>query len=98
MAQYTTTTSDRKKGKALKWWLIGCVGTFGLENFYVGKIKNGLIHCLFGFLVVMTVYAASKTPGAGFGIAIMWGISALPNFFKILLGTFRDNVGAVLRE
>lgn len=40
MPKYTTATSDKKKKTALKWWAIGCLGLFGIENFYVGKSKR----------------------------------------------------------
>lgn len=41
MSQYTTTTSDKKKGTAL----ILCIffGTFGAHYFYVGRIGRGFV-------------------------------------------------------
>lgn len=107
MANYTTSTSDKKKKTALIWWLVGAVGVLGIENFYVGKIKNGFIRALLGlfFLVVFgTVVSAPQSSmdadkgGAVFAVIIMWAIIALPNLFKLLLGVFRDNIGAALRE
>jgi len=107
MSNYTTSTSDRKKKTALIWWLIGAVGILGIENFYVGKIKNGLIRALLGLLFLGVLGTVVSTPelsmdadkgGIVFSVVIMWAIIALPNLFKLLLGVFRDNIGAALRE
>ena len=59
MPKYTTTTSDKKKKTALKWWAIGCLGIFGLENFYVGKIKKGIIRFTIGIFILLSFYAMS---------------------------------------
>lgn len=31
-------------------------------------------------------------------IVILWAILAVPNLYRLKMGTFRDNIGAVLRE
>lgn len=99
MANYTTSTSDKLKKKALLWWLIGLIGLCGFENFYVGKIKAGLIRTAVGVFLSLGFYAIfteaqEMTPV----VIIVWLVIALPNLFRILLGKFRDNVGNALRE
>lgn len=99
MANYTTSTSDKLKKKALMWWLIGAIGLFGFENFYVGKIKAGLIRAVIGVFFAMGFYAMfTEAPDVTPAVIIMWLVIALPNLFRILLGTFRDNVGNALRN
>lgn len=107
MSQYTTNTSDRKKKTATLWWTIGAVGLLGLEYLYVGKIKKGIVKMLFGFCVLIAFATVISTPqasmeadkgGAIAAMVIMWAIFAVPNFVRIKLGVFRDNVGAALRE
>ena len=46
-----------KKKTALKWWAIGCLGLFGIENFYVGKIKKGIIRFVIGIFILLSLYA-----------------------------------------
>ena len=64
MANFTSNASDKSKKTALLIWAIGALGFLGLENFYVGKIKNGLIHLIQGTIGLMTVYAISETAGS----------------------------------
>lgn len=101
MSKYTTNTSDKKKKTALIWWAIGAIGILGIENFYVGKMKNGAIRVGTGILILVCFYAMSTLENFDGAIPvgiIFWAIVALPNLFKILFGVFRDNVGAALRE
>lgn len=98
MANYTTSTSDKKKKTALIWWLVGAVGVLGIENFYVGRLKNGALRVLVGLCALMSFYAMDGFEGRIPLTIVMWAIIALPNLFKLLLGVFRDNVGAALRE
>lgn len=55
MANYTTITSDKSKHTALMLCLFG--GIFGIHDYYLGKIGNGLIKtctvnfCCFGWLL-----------------------------------------------
>lgn len=99
MSTYTTGTSDKKKRKALIWWLVGLVGLLGLENFYVGKIKAGLIRLLTGLLWAgVTITSFSESSAVYIPFVCIWLIIGLPNLFKLLLGTFRDNIGNALRE
>lgn len=99
MSTYTTGTSDKKKRKALIWWLVGLVGLLGLENLYVGKIKMGLIRIVIGLLwagITFTAFGDPDVPNIVF--ILIWVAIAIPNLFKILLGTFHDNIGNALRE
>lgn len=107
MSKYTTNTSDRKKKTATLWWAIGAIGLLGFEYFYVGKIKKGIIKTIIGIFLIMafsTIISASPAStgidkgGAVATTVIMWAIFSVPNFVRISLGVFRDNVGAALRE
>ena len=98
MANYTTNTSDKSKKKALLCWLIGGVGLFGFEYFYVGKIKAGIIKAIIGIFIVLSIVAMSGTDAqipVGF---IFWFLVSIPNFVRLLLGVFKDNVGQNLRQ
>ena len=48
MANYTTITSDKKKGIALVVCILG--GVFGLHYFYVGRIGKGILYLFTGGL------------------------------------------------
>lgn len=98
MANYTTNTSNKRKKTAILWWAIGVMGILGIENFYVGKLKNGVIRFFVGMCVLLSFYAMGEFDGKIPVTIIMWAILSLPNLFKILLGVFRDNVGTALRE
>ena len=77
MANYVTSTSDKKKKTALILCCLGFAGLGGLHHFYVGKIGKGLLYFLTAglFLIGTTV-----------------------DLISISMGSFRDNVGAPLRE
>lgn len=97
MANYTTNTSDKSKSKAKR--LLLC-GGLGLQYFYVGKIKMGLIRFVLGILLwvlfitgIAEGEAAMIAAGIGFLIAIN-----LFELVKISLGKFKDNIGNYLRQ
>ena len=102
MAQYTAGTSDKKRNKALARWAIGVLGFLGFENFYVGKIKNGIIHCVIGLFLLGPIIIGLTSEDDKLPFVILaigsWIVLCAPNLFRILLGKFRDNVGAPLRE
>jgi hypothetical protein len=96
MAKYTTNTSDKSKGKALKLLLLGGIG---LHLFYVGRIKAGLIRLMLGILlwVLFITGIAEKEPAMiASGIVFLVLINAI-DLVKLALGTFKDNVGNNLR-
>ena len=98
MANYVTNTSDKSKKTALAFWAVGGLGLFGFENYYVLKIKRGLLHTLWGIMVCMAIYAATGDEmQIPLGI-LFWAFSSLPNLFKLLFGVFKDNVGQNLRN
>lgn len=97
MANYTTSASDKKKKTAMIFWAVGLLGLLGLENFYVGKMKAGFIRLGIGLICVMGIYAIITETSTGPVWLIIWAVVSLPNLFKILMGVFKDNVGAPLR-
>jgi hypothetical protein len=98
MANYTTNTSDKKKRTVLLFWLVGALGLFGLEYFYVCKFKKGIIRLLIGLFALIAM-VAMKGEEMFIPVSLLfWAILALPNLFKILFGAFRDNVGQPIRE
>lgn len=96
MANYTTSVSDKSKGKAIKLLLAGGIG---LHLLYVGRIKAGLIRVFIGILmwaafvqgIVEGEYAMSA---ALFALVILFNI---PDLIKLSLGKFKDNIGNYLR-
>lgn len=97
MANYATSTSDKSKKKAIIRLLLGGIG---LHLFYVGRIKAGFIRLFFGFLFWSLIIAGISDgavemilPGILFLIAFN-----IADLIKLLLGTFRDNIGNPLRE
>lgn len=98
MANYTSNTSDKRKKTALIWWLIGGIGLFGFEYFYVGKIKAGLIKTVLGIFIIVCIVAMNGTePQVPMGI-LFWLIFSIPNLVRLALGVFKDNVGQNLRQ
>lgn len=97
MANYTTCTSDKTKAKCKHLIL---AGGLGLQYFYVGKIKMGLIRFVLGVLLwvlfitgIMEGDAAMIAAGIGFLVAVN-----LFELVKISLGKFQDNIGNYLRQ
>lgn len=100
MSTYTTNTSDKTKSEALKWWKKGIFGFFGLEYFYVGKMKSGIVRVIIavffalGFLAVLVKNGVASIPV----FLVVWALLSLPNLYQLKMGTFKDNTGAILRE
>ena len=97
MANYTTSTSDKSKTKAIK---LLASGGIGLHLFYVGKIKAGIIRFVLG-LVLWVGFIIGGIAISEWGMVLMGAILLvvvnLIDLVKLLLGTFKDNVGANLR-
>ena len=97
MANYTTSTSDKSKKKAIKLLLCGGIG---LHLFYVGKIKVGIVRfvlgiiCWIGFIIGGIAISEWGMVLMGLVLLILLNIFDL---VKLLLGTFKDNVGDNLR-
>jgi len=92
MANYGTITSDKKRKTALILCLLG--GFLGLHRLYVGKIKSGLIFLIIGLVCVGSSFV---DPVVLPSLLVMY-LFAIPDLVKILLGIYKDNVGAHLRE
>ena len=98
IANYTTSTSDKSRDRAVKLLLCGGIG---LHYFYVGRIKAGLIHCVVGLALYGAIVASILD--AELHAAILPGILMLlafnvPDLIRLKLGKFRDNVGDYLRQ
>lgn len=100
MANYTTSTSDKSKDKAIRLLLCGGIG---LHYFYVGRIKAGLIHVAIGLVFWMGVLAALFEGVGSEKLISLWVLFLLtcinvPDLIRLKLGKFRDNVGDYLRQ
>lgn len=100
MANYTTSTSDKSKGRAIKLLLCGGIG---LHYFYVGRIKAGLVHAAIGLAFWMGVLAALFEGTGSEKFVSLWMLFLLvcfnvPDLIRLKLGKFRDNIGNALRE
>lgn len=97
MANYTTSTSDKSKKKAIKLLLSGGVG---LHLFYVGKIKAGTVRLILALILwvgfILGGIAIKEWSMAMIGLGLLCLVN-ISDFIKLLLGTFRDNVGNFLR-
>lgn len=97
MANYTTSTSDKSKRKAIKLLLSGGIG---LHLFYVGRIKAGIVRFVLGLLFwifFISGIAARELSVSVFGLALLLVFNVI-DLVKLLLGTFKDNVGCYLRS
>lgn len=96
MANYTTSVSDKKKKTCL---ILLVAGFLGFHAFYVGKIKWGIIHFLLGSCFWAVIIDGIKTGESPMIAAGLVGLIAVcvPELFKILTGTYRDNIGNVIR-
>lgn len=97
MANYTTNVSDKTKNKCKQLML---VGGLGLQYFYVGKIKTGLIRLVFGILF-WVLFFAGISEGEVAMIAAGIGSLVAVNLFelaKLSLGKFKDNIGNYVRQ
>ena len=76
----------------------------------IGHFAAGVLFCLIAISAVVTmmsgeiqrelppedvpIYLVSMV----LTIVILWAFLAVPNLYRLKMGTFRDNIGAVLRE
>lgn len=100
MANYTTSTSDKSRDRAVKLLLCGGIG---LHYFYVGRIRAGLIHCVIGLVFWMGVLACLFEGAGSEKLISLWVLFLLvcfnvPDLIRLKLGKFRDNVGDYLRQ
>lgn len=102
MANYTTNVSDKTKGRVLKTWAGGLLGTLGLHFFTVGRVKHGFLRLLYGlFMWIVCVMLARDAELSTFPKVAMFILLFLPSLVdlvKIQLGVFRDNTGNAVRE
>lgn len=97
MASYTSSTSDKSKKKAIRLLLSGGIG---LHRFYVGKIKSGIVALVLGLICWIVIIDGLLNLDiemliGGIALLLLLNISDL---VKLLLGSFRDNVGQPLRQ
>lgn len=99
MANYTTSTSDKSRKAAIKRLFIGGIG---LHLFYVGRIKHGLYRLIAGLICWIAIIGGIvdseiRLPGILGGLFFLILIN-VPDFIKLIFGSFRDNVGNPLRD
>lgn len=98
MANYTASTSDKSRDRAVKLLLCGGIG---LHYFYVGRIKAGLIHCVIGLALYGAIVASildAELHAAILPCILMLLAFNVPDLIRLKLGKFRDNVGDYLRQ
>lgn len=100
MANYTTSTSDKSKDKAIRLLLCGGIG---LHYFYVGRIKAGIIRAAFGIVMWLCAIGTIFEGAGSEKLISLWVIFLLacfnvPDLIRLKLGKFRDNVGDYLRQ
>lgn len=98
MANYTTSTSDKSRDRAVKLLLCGGIG---LHYFYVGRIKTGLIHIVLGICMWMSIVICifdSELHEAIIPCILILVAFNVPDLIRLKLGKFRDNVGDYLRQ
>ena len=97
MANFVSNTSDKSQKKAKTLVLIGGLG---LNYFYVGKIKIGILRFILGILLWVLLIAGiaeGETAMIVASVAFLVAIN-LYDVIKLSLGRFQDNVGAYLRQ
>ncbi|WP_297236194.1 NINE protein [uncultured Flavonifractor sp.] len=97
MANYTTSTSDKSKKKAIRKLLFGGLG---MHLFYVGRIKSGIIRFILGVLcwVLIVDGIIERLPEMILSGILFLVVINIVDLVKLFLGTFRDNVGNALRD
>lgn len=106
MSKYTTNVSDKRKGIARKKFLQSGFGMLGLHYFYVGRIGRGLVHIAVSAIMVLLLCTFLFGNGLEASERISYIVTLIficilinaPTFYFILMGKFKDNVGAYLRE
>lgn len=113
MANYMTGTSDKSKKQVEKLFYFSLFGVFGLHYFYVGRLKQGFIHLLISFVLVVATFALwsssvhtdtgaaitlSEKLSSTFTLWIVFVLAGIPTFIRIKTGAFRDNVGNPVRQ
>ena len=94
---FVSATSDKSKAKAKKLILFGGIG---LQYYYVGRIKAGLLRTFFGLVFYIAIIGGivERIPAMiGTGIALLIVVNLI-EFIHISLGKFRDNIGSYLRQ
>lgn len=67
MANYTTMTSDKKKGTAMKLCCLGFLGAGGIHDFYLGNYGKGIIKiCTVNWFMLGTVMDLIKIASGGY--------------------------------
>lgn len=67
MANYTTITSDKSKGKALGLCCLGFVGLGGIHDFYLGNYGKGIVKiCTANWFLIGTIADLVKIASGGY--------------------------------
>jgi hypothetical protein len=103
-SKYAHAYPGKRKGWAIFWWLLGCYGSLGLHNFYLGEKKTGIFKliagpALFIFLAInfraINYYETNIVPEALLTISIVaftslfiWNIVDLVIIFRLPKAAF----------
>lgn len=67
MANYTTITSDKSKGKAMGLCCLGFVGIGGIHDFYLGNYSKGILKIFtMNFFMIGTIIDLIKIASGGY--------------------------------
>lgn len=67
MANYTTITSDKFKGKAMGLCCLGFVGLGGIHDFYLGNYGKGIVKiCTANWFLIGTIADLVKIASGGY--------------------------------
>ncbi len=89
---YQNTIAISDKSKAVAAVLAFFLGCFGAHRLYTGKIGSGVTMLI---LMIVSIFLAGFIIGF-FMIGALW-IVAIIDFIMILVGSFKDANGAVLK-
>lgn len=99
MASFTTNTSDKKKEIALKCWLFGGLGIFGIEYFYVLDFKKAFLRVIVAlFIIGLICVDKFHTKPMCIMMILFMVFYSLKDLVTILVGKLQDNVGNYIRE
>ena len=96
-AEKSITRINQTKGRLIRLWLLGLLGSLGFQYFAVGRILSGSIRFLWGafwwyMIILIGVFTAwdADTPGVLRVFFLVLYVLPIIDIIKICLGRFRD--------